>query len=744
VNRPRVVGQPRPPGFLIYTPAMRTTLLAMAAALAAGCGLPEGDYFGKVPENPDPTHFRFCNSGEPEYVDPALATDTASTPLVYLMFAGLTDWGTDFAGTAVPDLATHWEAAEDYRTFTYHLREGIQWSNGRPITSHDFAYHLQRILHAKTLSRNSTPLDPIKSAKQFTAGRVKMLMADAPPFRQGDIVDVVGIGGQVAENPGDGSIPSSNIRKATRPLRLRDLGRPESEAYATVPPGEEVDIVELGGPDRSWAYVFWLGFDWYYGWVPLAELDLQPSGEVQYTVREIPPERRPGVTLSPDPDFAPRQGVVAGAHLLTIPEVLGIRTPDERTLVIETSVSTPYMDGESQGRIFRPSPRESVSRSPQGWTRPQNGLLVTSGAFIMTNWRVRDRIEFVKSQSYWDADNIRLDRFTSYQINDQAAASNYYAQGGCDAVASNNVPYSYMQALTGARTGKPYKDFQLAPYSGIYYYVLNSEKLDNVHLRRALNFAVDRSPFPHLLHGGEHPTSSFTPGAAIRSLTDEELALCGVSREEPGVATILDGKYCYLPPPGLDFDPVRAKEELALARQQLGKKFPSEISIKFNTGVEQHKLVAEYVHSQLTTNLGIKVRLSSMEWKTYLKETTSGNFEIARLGWIGSTGDPESQFLLVFKCGSLFNRSRWCSEEYMRLFAEAEATTDRTARLAILRRAEKLMLEEAPIIPLYVYTQKHLRKPYVKNFSMNLGDNPPRHRVWIDPDWRASEGKGAE
>ena len=708
---------------------------ALPLLLAAACGLPEGEYFGKVPE-PDPTHFRFCNSGEPEYVDPALATDTASTPLVYLMFSGLADWGSDFAGSPVPDLATHWEASPDSRTFTFHLREGITWSNGRPITSADFAYHITRILHPRTLSRNTTSLDPVKNARLFTAGRAKVLLADAGTFRRGEIVEVVGLDGEVAEDLDKAEIPSTNVRTASRPLRLRDLGAPESEAYATVPAGEEVDLIELGGPNRDWAYVFWLGVDWYYGWVPLAELDHQPSSEVKYTVREIPPESRPGVNLARDPSFRPRQGVVAGKHLLTLPEVLGVRTPDERTLVVETTDPAPYLIDEVQGRVFRPSPRESVSRSPQGWTRPKNGLLVTSGAFTMTEWRVRDRIEFVKSPTYWDAGNIKLERFTSYQINDQAAAANYYAQGGCDAINANNIPYSYLPVLTGKRTGKPYKDFLLAPYSGIYYFVVNAEKLDNVHLRRALNFAIDRRPIPGFMHGNEHPTASFTPGQPISSLTGEELALCGVTRDTPGTAAILNGEYCYLPPPGLDFDPERAKEELAIARKEMGDDFPDEISIKFNSGVEGHKVIAEYVHSQLTTNLDLNIRLSSMEWKTYLKETTSGNFEIARLGWIGSTPDPEAQFLVVFKCGSTFNRSRWCNREFMDLFARAEATPDRQARFDILRQAEKVMLEEAPVIPLYVYTQKHLVRPYVRNYHTNIGANVQRTRIWLDPDWR--------
>lgn len=722
---------------------MKGAHLALAGALAAAlfaCGLPEGDHFGKIPKDLDPTHLRWCNSGEPEFVDPALATDTASTPLLRLMFSGLGEYGIDFKGSTEPALATDWEVSEDLRTFTFHLRKDAVWSNGRPITSADFAYHVARILHPKTISRNTTPLMPLKNAARFNAGTVKMLLADAGPFEKGDIVEVVGLDGEVSDKPA--SLPSSNIRVATKDLQLRDLGAPESEAYSVVPAGTEVDVVELGGPNESWAYVYCSCNNWVYGWVPLTDLDVQPQGELGYTVREVPPEHRPGVTLPPDPGFQPRQATVKGKHLLTVPEVLGVRTPDPHTFVVETWGPMPYLLDNMKSRIFRPTPRESVSRSPKRWTYPDSGLLVTSGPFTMTYWFERDKMEYVKSPTYFDADKVKLERFTVFNIDDQAASTNYYMQGRCDAVTPNAIPYSYLPALSGEkRGGDAYDDFYMKPYLGIYYYVINTEKVQSVHLRRAMNYAVDRRPLPNLLHGGQVPTSQFIPGRKISTLSDEELAICGVTRDTPGVAMFVEPELCYVPPPGLDFDPQKAKEELALAKKELGAKFPKELTIKYNIGSEGHKIVAEYLQNQLALNLGMKVNLATQEWKTYLKDTVAGNFEVARMGWIGSVPDPESEFLLVFKCGSPYNRSRWCNDEYDRLFKEAETKIDRRERLDILKKAEAILYDEVPMIPLYVYTQQVLIKPYVKDMAITFGNNTPLHRAWIDPNWRDSKAE---
>ena len=330
---------------------------------------------------------------------------------------------------------------------------------------------------------------------------------------------------------------------------------------------------------------------------------------------------------------------------------------------------------------------------------------------------------------------------TVYSIDDQAAANAMFYRGVCDAVAANNVPYSYIPMLNGAkRGGRAYKDFKNVPYDGSYFYQINTEKYSNRHLRRALAMSIDRSAFPELLHGGEQPSSSFVPGVPISSLSDEDLATCGVTRDTPGLARVVRaGELCYLPPVGLEFNVENAKRELDIARKEMGAKFPKEFDVKYNIGVEGHKIVAEYIQQEWSKNLGMKVSLSTMEWKTYLEETTQGNYEIARFGWIGGAPNPEGEFHLVFKCGSPYNRARWCNKDYDRLFKEAEATVDMKRRMELLAEAEKVLVEDAPIVPLYVYTQKLLKRPYVEDLFINMGANPPMHRVRINPDWKKDQ-----
>lgn len=732
--------------------------------IGTGCGLPEGDYFGKVDPDPDPTHLRWCNSGEPEYLDPALATSTTDLPLVHALFDGLMEH--DMQGLPEKSLATHWEISPDQRRFTFHMHDKGRWSNGRPITSRDFAYHMVRVLHPLTFSRNAELLWKLKNGQLYTDGRVKLLLRDAGGFRKGDVVEVLGVAGTEEEgegipalaDPGTVDIPDSNLRTAKVPLLLRELGAAERAAYAIVPPGQEVTIVELGrAPGRprdegqsgdQWAYVHWAEGDGVYGWVPAALLTGQPSGEVVYWVKQVPEPHRVGVDMALDDisralDAEQRTGRVRGADLLMLPEVLGIRTPDDHTLVIETWGPVPYLIDLMPQRAFRATPREAVSRWPLRWTQPDK--MITSGPFHLVEWHERDYIELHRSETYWRKEQVALERFTAYSITDQAASANYYMQGSCDATTANHIPSSYLPALTGEKRGRPYKDFTSAPYLGAYFYLLNTEKLTNVHLRRALGLAIDRSAFPKILHGGQIPSAQYTPGTPISQLDAEDLALCGVTRDTPGVAMIvISGELCYVPPPGLDFDLEKARAELALARQELGDDFPEVLSLKFNTGSEGHKLVAEYMQREWQEKLGLKVEMISQEWKTYLKATTAGEYEIARMGWIGSFPDPESEFVSLFQCDSPYNRARWCNQEFERTFREAQSVSDRKQRLALVREAERIMIEEAPIIPLYVYMQQHLQKPYVRDLAINLPAQPPLFRAWIDPDWRARGGRDGE
>src|SRR4051812_36780123 len=111
--------------------AATTRVYALLVFVVAACGVPEGEYFGHIPDDIDPHQLRWCNQGEPDHLDPARASSTVSAPMVLMLFDGLTTYSP--AGLPVPSLATSWETSDDLRTYTFHLRRDARWSNGRAI-----------------------------------------------------------------------------------------------------------------------------------------------------------------------------------------------------------------------------------------------------------------------------------------------------------------------------------------------------------------------------------------------------------------------------------------------------------------------------------------------------------------------------------------------------------------------------------------------------------------------------------
>jgi ABC-type oligopeptide transport system substrate-binding subunit len=633
-----------------------------------------------------------------------------------------------------------------------------------------------RVAHPLTASPNADALAPIKGATAYLMRRVLVLRRSIAPYRAGDVVEPVG-----------DAAPDVNVRTGSRPLALRDLGAPPGAAYAVVPPGAPVTLMMTTGGratlpspgGAAWAYVFWpRDLEGVGGWVPAPELDGEPEADRVLHVRRAAtndtPRPRSEVTVVGEVAVAgqvatSREAAVAGqiavvgevalagevatsgaaaatgeagrpvvtvrgSDVVISTDAIGIAVPDPYTIVFETADPTPYFVEITDSRGLRATPIEAWSRWPRHWDRPEH--IVTSGPFHLVDWQERDRVELVRSPTYRDRAAVGVERFTAFSMDDQAASTNAYFTGACDAMAANTIPSSYLPAINGElRGGRAYKDYSASPMLGVYFLWLQTEKLPDRHLRRALSLAIDRTAVPRFTHGGELATAQLTPGTPIARLSRAELAACGVTRDTPGAALVMAGGQCYVPPPGLDHDPEAARRELALARAEGG--VPDHpIEYRFNAGSEGHKQIAEYLQAAWA-RIGIAVRITAQEWNSLLDDTARGDFEIARFGSVGTVIDAESEFLALFRCGAPGNRGRYCSPAFERLMDRARGLADQRARNAALREAEAVMIEDAPILPIYVLTQKHLIKPYVRDYALNLLDQPPLSRIWIDPAWRS-------
>ncbi len=249
---------------------------------------------------------------------------------------------------------------------------------------------------------------------------------------------------------------------------------------------------------------------------------------------------------------------------------------------------------------------------------------------------------------------------------------------------------------------------RITPYLGSYFYRLNVNvpPLGDVRVRRALALAVDRGQIvKRITLGGQQPAGFLTP---------------------PGTAG-------YTPDAGVSQDPEAARALLAAAGFPGGRGFP-ELELMFNTD-ELHRKVATAIQQMWSRELGIHVALVSQDWKVQMSRESNLQYEISRASWIGDYVDPTT-FLDLFRSNGGNNRTGWKNAAYDALLDEAARATDTAARLDRLHLAEKLLLQELPIMPLYIYTQVRLVSPQLCGWQANLLDQHPYKYLWIDASGR--------
>jgi len=363
---------------------------------------------------------------------------------------------------------------------------------------------------------------------------------------------------------------------------------------------------------------------------------------------------------------------------------VGVRASDERTLVVELEAPTPFFVSLTSFGTLYPVKRECVERHGDSWTRPGN--LVGNGAFVLREWRQNRYILLERNAHYWEP--ARMPRIKVLAVDNSDTALKMYITGEVDYLKS--VPALKVPIL------RKRPDCRCCPYLGISFLRVNVTRkpLSDPRVRHALSLAIDREAIcRNILRGGHVPAVSFTP---------------------PG----LPG---YEPPKRKLSDPEVARRLLAEAGYPVGRGFP-EIRYLYNTS-ETHRQIAVEIQDAWRRNLGIRVSLVNQEWKVYLKTIELLDYDVARGGWIGDYLDPNT-FLDLFVTGGGNNRTGWSNADYDR-HIRAAARSGGAERVAHFHRAESILLDEMPVIPLYYSANVYLVRPDVEGLYDNILDVHP-------------------
>lgn len=381
---------------------------------------------------------------------------------------------------------------------------------------------------------------------------------------------------------------------------------------------------------------------------------------------------------------------------------VGIRVVDSHTLQITLNHPVPYFLEIVGFYPTCPVPRHCVEQyGYPAWTKPEN--IVCNGPFVLKSRRIRDRIRLEKNPCYWDRDQVRLNTVDVLAVESAVTGLNLYLTGSSDWIPS--VPNEIVPDLL--RSGR--SDFRPAPYLATEYYIFNTQRkpLDDARVRRAIAMAVNKQEIvARVLRSGQIPAESLVPADIAKYVE-------------------------YQPPQCEAYAPQRAAALLAEAGYPGGRGMPR-LTLLYNTH-ESHQAIAELLQSQWKRSLGLDVRLTNQDWARYLASRRQGEFWISRAGWIADYIDPNT-FLEMFTTGNPNNHGGWSHPEYDALVAAAQVEARPDVRMRLFRRAEEILLQEMPLIPLYWPVTRNMVHPRVRGFYPNILDIHPLKNIAIGGD----------
>ncbi len=387
---------------------------------------------------------------------------------------------------------------------------------------------------------------------------------------------------------------------------------------------------------------------------------------------------------------------------------IAIEATDDYTLVVGLDYQTPYFVSLMGFYHFMPVKQASVEDADglEGTWAKDPVLAVSNGPFKLTEYVSGEGLVLVKNDEYWNADTVYLDTINGKFIDLATTAYVAYNAGSLDVLPS--VPPAMTSALIAEDP-----EFHVFPVLGTYYFNFNLNDgadvmWENLALRTALTYAIDRSAITEALAAGQLPATGFVcPGF----LDDEGLDFSDET-----------GDY------GIPIDDSKFAEAVTLfatAATELGYANVAALQadldgliVLYNTS-ESHKLVAEMVQESWNQVLGISLDLQNQDWATFQNTRTAGNFDIARGGWITDFMDPAG-LLAIFTSENAYNDAGFDSAAFDLLMQEAQQTTDITTHFEKLYAAEALLMAGLPVMPVYYYADVYLVKDYVTGWGRSI------------------------
>ncbi len=379
---------------------------------------------------------------------------------------------------------------------------------------------------------------------------------------------------------------------------------------------------------------------------------------------------------------------------------LGVEAPNPLTLKISLRGPTPYFLALlSADDSALPVNRAAVEAHPDHWAEP--GAMISNGPYQLAEWLPNQQITLVRNPHYYGTDAVKIDKVVFLPIANASEELKLFKEDKIDM--TNEVPQEQVRWIS---LTNPH-EFWNKPYLATYYYAFNlmAEPFKgNLPLRKALAMAVNRDALVEkVTRAGELPAYSLVP------------------------PTVPGYKRQSLPFIEQTYEQRLEEARKLFAESGYSPAEPLTIELLYNTS-DNNRRVADAITEMWSEAFGKGIIVSTVNTNRseYLQRRARRQFQIVRAAWIGDYADATVFLnLMLSQASPPRNDAGYANPAYDGLLAAAAVAVDPVERAGLLQNAERLMLSEYAIIPIYHYATKSLVKERVKGMTFNLRDVHP-------------------
>lgn len=369
---------------------------------------------------------------------------------------------------------------------------------------------------------------------------------------------------------------------------------------------------------------------------------------------------------------------------------LGVKAIDDVTLEIQLEKPIPYFLNLLTLPIYLPQNKSFVEgKGSKYGLEPEH--MIYNGPFVLSEWKHEQEFKLKRNDTYWDKNNVKLEEINFHIVKDIATAVNLYETGSIDRTPINS---SFVDKY------KEKSDFYTTKNSAIAMLRFNQKNstLANTKIRQSLSMALNKEAVvKHFLNNGSTAAEGLVPEGYKNEKDGKDF------RKENGDLAV--------------YNVEKAKTLWGDAKKELGVE---QITLEFLTfEQDQAKQTAEYIKGELEKNLqGLTIKIKPQPFKQKLQLEQTGQYDISMVVLGPDYKDPIS-YLESFTTDNLNNKMSDSNKRYDELInsAKNDLVLEEKKRWKAMQEAERILLEDAAIAPLYHTGSAYVQKEYVKGIE---------------------------